>query len=162
MDSSSEKRRARWDRRLVDTQVFSRMSTSDRQRTSAALPQIASLNPLVSLTAIPTLAPFVRDAGEANAAGAQEDITEFLRKEKVDVVVACDLTIAEMVGDVAARWERRTDRRPTLMRRPGLLDASSTPPGRMAFTAMSLLIWASNINLSTSELAASYSTRSHV
>jgi ubiquitin-like 1-activating enzyme E1 A len=85
------------------------MSTSDRQRTAAALPQIASLNPLVGLTAIPTLAPFVRDAGEANAAGAQEDITEFLRKEKVDVVVACDLTIAEMVGDLCCSSMSKTD-----------------------------------------------------
>ncbi|TXT15546.1 hypothetical protein VHUM_00049 [Vanrija humicola] len=61
------------------------------ERTAAALPQIAALNPLVSLTARPTLAPFVTE-GESD----EDAIAAFLREEKVDVVVACDLSFTQM------------------------------------------------------------------
>ncbi|KAL1413668.1 E1 ubiquitin-activating protein aos1 [Vanrija albida] len=69
------------------------------ERTAAALPQIASLNPLVSLTARPSLAPFVTEDG------SDEDAIEaFLREEKVDVVVACDLSFKQMEAiDAGAR-----------------------------------------------------------
>jgi ubiquitin-like 1-activating enzyme E1 A len=70
-----------------------------KQRTSAALPQIASLNPLVSLTAIPTLSPFFRDP-DVNSAelDAEAEIVAFLQRERVDVVVACDMTRTELVS----------------------------------------------------------------
>jgi len=59
------------------------------------------LNPLVSLTALPTLAPFVRTRSSAGASvDSQQEIVDFLRKEKVDVIVACDMSIQEMVGSV--------------------------------------------------------------
>ncbi|KAK8858899.1 hypothetical protein IAR55_003130 [Kwoniella newhampshirensis] len=67
-----------------------------KSRTEAALPQIASLNPLVSLTKLDTLEPFV--------GGSEEETVELLKKEKVDVVVACDLTRSLMETiDSAAR-----------------------------------------------------------
>ncbi|CAD6591847.1 MAG: hypothetical protein TREMPRED_000227, partial [Tremellales sp. Tagirdzhanova-0007] len=74
-------------------------------RTTAALPQISSLNPLVSLTALPTLTPFVRDPRTAAAELDQgEEMVDFLKRERVDVVVACDLERAEMEAiDGAAR-----------------------------------------------------------
>nr|WRH23631.1 ThiF family [Naematelia aurantialba] len=63
-----------------------------QERTAAAAPQIQSLNPLVSLTALPTLAPFVRDPSSSGASVDQEEqMVEFLKREKVDVVVACDM-----------------------------------------------------------------------
>jgi len=70
------------------------------QRTTAATPQIQSLNPLVSLTALPTLSPFVRDpTNEENGAKVDRgrEIEEFLKKEKVDVVVGCDLSRGDIV-----------------------------------------------------------------
>lgn len=70
---------------------------ADMQRTTAASPQIASLNPLVSLTALPTLAPFVRDASAGATVDTQQEMVDFLRKEHVDVIVACDMTVQEMV-----------------------------------------------------------------
>ncbi|WVR06645.1 hypothetical protein IAU60_003677 [Kwoniella sp. DSM 27419] len=60
----------------------------DKNRTQAALPQIGSLNPLVSLTAWESMAPFV--------GGGEAEITELLRREKVDVVVACDLPRSQL------------------------------------------------------------------
>lgn len=59
------------------------------QRTEAALPQIASLNPLVSLSALP-MGPF--------ATGDQDGMLDFLTKEKVDIVVACDLARGQLVS----------------------------------------------------------------
>jgi hypothetical protein len=73
---------------------------ADEKRTTAATPQIQSLNPLVSLTALPTLSPFVRDPknGENGAKVDQgKEIEEFLKREKVDVVVGCDLARADIV-----------------------------------------------------------------
>ncbi|WWD18792.1 hypothetical protein CI109_103247 [Kwoniella shandongensis] len=65
-------------------------------RTDAALPQIASLNPLVSLTKLDTLSPFV--------GGTEEETVELLKKEKVDVVVALDLSRSQNeIIDSAAR-----------------------------------------------------------
>ncbi|RSH90782.1 hypothetical protein EHS25_009957 [Saitozyma podzolica] len=76
-----------------------------QERTAAALPQIASLNPLVSLTAIPTLSPFVRDQTINSAELDDEaEMVAFLKRERVDVVVACDMTRKELeVIDGAAR-----------------------------------------------------------
>ncbi|ORY31798.1 hypothetical protein BCR39DRAFT_80560 [Naematelia encephala] len=76
-----------------------------KERTAAAAPQIQSLNPLVSLSAIPTLAPFVRDPGSSGAAiDEEEQMVEFLKREKVDVVIACDmLTTQTEVIDKATR-----------------------------------------------------------
>jgi hypothetical protein len=73
---------------------------ADKQRTTAATPQIQSLNPLVSITAFPTLSPFIRNSQGAEN-GAQVDqgkeIEEFLKREKVDVVVGCDLSRGDIV-----------------------------------------------------------------
>ncbi|KAJ9097320.1 hypothetical protein QFC20_006233 [Naganishia adeliensis] len=57
-------------------------------RVLAALPQIKSLNPLVTVTPLSTLSPFV-----VPASGEQptETIEEFLKREKVDLVCATDL-----------------------------------------------------------------------
>ncbi|GFZ50515.1 hypothetical protein JCM24511_08272 [Saitozyma sp. JCM 24511] len=76
-----------------------------QERTAAALPQIASLNPLVSLTAIPTLSPFVRDQAINSAELDDEaEMVAFLKRERVDVVVACDMTRKELEAiDGAAR-----------------------------------------------------------
>ena len=70
---------------------------ADFQRTAAALPQIASLNPLVNLTAIPTLAPFIRGDDAAAQVDTQTGIVEFLQREKVDVVVASDMSVSQLV-----------------------------------------------------------------
>ncbi|WVW85076.1 hypothetical protein I302_107112 [Kwoniella bestiolae CBS 10118] len=67
-----------------------------QNRTKAALPQISSLNPLVSLTAFETLSPFV--------GGSEGEIVDLLKTEKVDVVVACDLPKSQLeVIDEASR-----------------------------------------------------------
>ncbi|OCF37345.1 SUMO activating enzyme [Kwoniella heveanensis BCC8398] len=67
-----------------------------QNRTKAALHQISSLNPLVSLTAWESLAPFV--------GGSEGEIVDVLKKEKVDVIVACDLPKAQLESiDSAAR-----------------------------------------------------------
>ncbi|WVQ96610.1 hypothetical protein IAU59_003715 [Kwoniella sp. CBS 9459] len=67
-----------------------------QNRTKAALPQISSLNPLVSLTAWESLAPFV--------GGSEGEIVGLLKKEKVDVIVACDLPRTQLETiDSAAR-----------------------------------------------------------
>ncbi|GMK59188.1 hypothetical protein CspeluHIS016_0702030 [Cutaneotrichosporon spelunceum] len=58
------------------------------ERTAAALPQIKSLNPLVEVTALPTLEPFV--------GGDEAAMITFLKREKADVVVACDLSYPQM------------------------------------------------------------------
>jgi ubiquitin-like 1-activating enzyme E1 A len=58
------------------------------------------LNPLVSLTAIPTLSPFVRDQTINSAELDDEaEMVAFLKRERVDVVVACDMTRKELVSD---------------------------------------------------------------
>lgn len=68
-----------------------------KPRTASALPQIQSLNPLVSLTAIPTLAPFVRDPESSGAKADDEtEMVHFLQRESVDFVVACDMTREEI------------------------------------------------------------------
>ncbi|KAL7420465.1 E1 ubiquitin-activating protein aos1 [Cryptotrichosporon argae] len=74
-------------------------------RTAAALPQIASLNPLVTLTAFPTFSPFVRrPTTDLVGADAEAAMVEMLRREKVDVVVACDLEPEQLESiDSAAR-----------------------------------------------------------
>lgn len=66
------------------------MVQSNSQRTSAALPQIASLNSNVQLTAFPTLEPFV------SVNSNQANMVEFLQREKVDIIVGCDLTRSQM------------------------------------------------------------------
>ncbi|WWC71092.1 uncharacterized protein I206_105045 [Kwoniella pini CBS 10737] len=67
-----------------------------QNRTKAALPQISSLNPLVSLTALETLQPFID--------GSESEIVDFLKREKVDVIVACDLPKSQLEAiDEAAR-----------------------------------------------------------
>ncbi|WWC88317.1 uncharacterized protein L201_003225 [Kwoniella dendrophila CBS 6074] len=67
-----------------------------QNRTKAALPQISSLNPLVSLTALETLSPFI--------GGSEGEIVDFLKKEKVDVMVACDLPKSQLeIIDSASR-----------------------------------------------------------
>ncbi|WWC96437.1 hypothetical protein V866_003305 [Kwoniella sp. B9012] len=67
-----------------------------QNRTKAALPQISSLNPLVSLTTLESLSPFV--------GGSESEIVNLLRKEKVDVVVACDLPKTQLeIIDEASR-----------------------------------------------------------
>ncbi|WRT68143.1 uncharacterized protein IL334_005118 [Kwoniella shivajii] len=67
-----------------------------QNRTKAALPQISSLNPLVSLTAFETLQPFV--------GGSEGEIVDILKKEKVDVIVACDLPRSQLeIIDEASR-----------------------------------------------------------
>jgi ubiquitin-like 1-activating enzyme E1 A len=71
---------------------------AERQRVNAAAPQIASLNPLVSLTVLPTLAPFVRDQSAAAQLDDQQEMAAFLQREKVDVVIACDMTVQQMVS----------------------------------------------------------------
>ncbi|KAI9634650.1 uncharacterized protein MKK02DRAFT_34251 [Dioszegia hungarica] len=76
-------------------------------RTEAALPQIASLNPLVSLSSFPTLSPFVQPSSGDNGSSLQNgaakaDMLEFLKREKVDVVVACDMTRSEIESINAA------------------------------------------------------------
>jgi hypothetical protein len=73
---------------------------ADEKRTTAATPQIQSLNPLVALTALPTLSPFVRDPNNwENGANVdrEKEIEEFLKKEGVDVVVGCDLSRGDIV-----------------------------------------------------------------
>ncbi|EIW67621.1 hypothetical protein TREMEDRAFT_45154 [Tremella mesenterica DSM 1558] len=74
-------------------------------RTEASSPQIASLNPLVALTAVPTLAPFIRNSQTAGAkVDSEEEMVEYLQREKVDVVVCCDMTSEEVLRiDAAAR-----------------------------------------------------------
>ncbi|EJT52977.1 SUMO activating enzyme [Trichosporon asahii var. asahii CBS 2479] len=69
------------------------------QRTEAALAQIQSLNPLVSLTAEPTLAPFV---GSDGAPGDRAQMAEYLKREGVDVVVACDFARPQLEAINAA------------------------------------------------------------
>ncbi|ODN93482.1 SUMO activating enzyme [Cryptococcus wingfieldii CBS 7118] len=65
-----------------------------KSRTEAALPQIASLNPLVTLSEM-TLESFQ---------GAEDDVAAVLRKEGVNVIVACDLpTTQNELINAAAR-----------------------------------------------------------
>jgi ubiquitin-like 1-activating enzyme E1 A len=78
--------------------VTAKLWIADQQRTAAALPQIASLNPLVSLTALPTLAPFVRDSSGGAMVDSKEEVVNFLRRESVDVVVACDMSVSQLVS----------------------------------------------------------------
>ncbi|WWC62948.1 uncharacterized protein I303_105546 [Kwoniella dejecticola CBS 10117] len=59
-----------------------------QNRTQAASPQISSLNPLVSLTALETLHPFI--------GGSEGEIVDLLKREKVDVIVACDLPKSQL------------------------------------------------------------------
>ncbi|KAK4684087.1 ubiquitin-like 1-activating enzyme E1 A, partial [Tremellales sp. Uapishka_1] len=67
-------------------------------RTTAALPQIQSLNPLVQLSSFSTLSPF--DGGLEK----EDDMTVFLRREKVDIVIGCDLAQSQFTSvDRAAR-----------------------------------------------------------
>lgn len=73
------------------------MIVADVQRVTAAAPQITSLNPLVSLTVLPTLAPFVRDQSATAQLNDQQEMAAFLKREKVDVVIACDMTVQQMV-----------------------------------------------------------------
>ena len=74
------------------------------QRSLAAAPQIESLNPLVALTALPTLSPFVRyPAPAAPVVEIKTEMIEFLRREKVDVVVGCDLKRDQIVSMAASR-----------------------------------------------------------
>ncbi|KAJ9107192.1 hypothetical protein QFC19_002852 [Naganishia cerealis] len=64
-----------------------------KKRVTAALPQIKSLNPLVTVTPLPTLSPFVTsDSAEQSS----ETIEEFLKREKVDLVCATDLSEDQM------------------------------------------------------------------
>jgi ubiquitin-like 1-activating enzyme E1 A len=85
--------------KMVSADHFRRFVPADRdlvvQRVLAALPQIKSLNPLVTVTPLSTLSPFV-----AAASGEQpaETIEEFLKREKVDLVCATDLAKEEMVS----------------------------------------------------------------
>lgn len=65
------------------------------QRVLAALPQIKSLNPLVTVTPLSTLSPFVVPASGQQPA---ETIEEFLKREKVDLVCATDLAKEGMVS----------------------------------------------------------------
>ncbi|WVQ84401.1 hypothetical protein IAT38_006553 [Cryptococcus sp. DSM 104549] len=67
-----------------------------KPRTEAALPQIASLNPLVTLDAR-SIEPFV--------GGDEVEMAEVLKKEGVDVVVACDLARKdiEVINDAARK-----------------------------------------------------------
>ena len=53
----------------------------------AALPQIKSLNPLVTITPLPTLSPFI----SSSTSTSQETIEDFLKREKVDLVCGTDL-----------------------------------------------------------------------
>lgn len=54
----------------------------------------------MSLTAIPTLSPFVRDQAINSAELDDEaEMVAFLMRERVDVVVACDMTRKELVSD---------------------------------------------------------------
>ncbi len=92
--SSSERKKVLLGKRLV---LACAVVPTNSQRTAAALPQIASLNPLVSLTALPTLAPFVRDASGGAQVDSKQGMVQFLKREKVDVVVACDLAIDDLV-----------------------------------------------------------------
>ena len=55
------------------------------------------MNPLVSLTALPTLSPFVRSESDGAVVDGQGEIEEFLKREGVDVVVGCDLARADIV-----------------------------------------------------------------
>lgn len=59
-----------------------------KPRTDAALEQIQSLNPLVTLSKL----------GMDSFKGEEDKIVEILKKEAVDVVVACDLSVRENVG----------------------------------------------------------------
>ena len=73
---------------------------AELQRTEAALPQIASLNPLVSLTALPTSTPFLRNPSSSTSGAdvdSESEVVDFLRREQVDVVVACDMSKSQMV-----------------------------------------------------------------
>ncbi|ORX37063.1 hypothetical protein BD324DRAFT_624649 [Kockovaella imperatae] len=76
-----------------------------QERVRAAAAQIESLNPLVSLTVRPTLSPFVRDPSTASSSvDTEREMVDFLRKERVDVVVACDLKRDQLIAiDGAAR-----------------------------------------------------------
>ena len=66
----------------------------------------------MGLTALPTLSPFVRDAN-SDESGAevddQEEMVAFLKREKVDIVVACDMSRKEIVSlfpdDTGSRHE---------------------------------------------------------
>ena len=53
----------------------------------AALPQIKSLNPLVTITPLPTLSPFT----SSPTGDPQETMEDFLKREKVDLVCGTDL-----------------------------------------------------------------------
>ncbi|GHJ89431.1 hypothetical protein NliqN6_5833 [Naganishia liquefaciens] len=58
-----------------------------KMRVEAALPQIKSLNPLVTITPLPTLSPFI----SSSTSTSQETIEDFLKREKVDLVCGTDL-----------------------------------------------------------------------
>lgn len=88
----------------------------------AALPQIESLNPLVKVTAIPTLDPFV---GSVDRPGDEAAMVDFLQREKVDVVVACDLTHKQMVS---GREGSHTDRQE-------MIDSAAHTAGSMFYGA---------------------------
>lgn len=78
------------------------------QRTTAAALQIASLNPLVSLRMIPTVAPFIRHTEvESVASGSEKVAVDWLRQEGVDVVVGCDLKQDQVVSRCPARAPAR-------------------------------------------------------
>jgi ubiquitin-like 1-activating enzyme E1 A len=68
------------------------------QRTTAAIGQIQSLNPLVSITALPTLSPFIRGPRDGAVVHGSSEMLDFLKREKVDVVVACDMTRSQLVS----------------------------------------------------------------
>ncbi|KAJ9095243.1 hypothetical protein QFC21_005609 [Naganishia friedmannii] len=72
-----------------------------KKRVTAALPQIKSLNPLVTITPLPTLVPFIASS-DSKANGTSETMEEFLKREKVDLVCATDVTEDEMARINAA------------------------------------------------------------
>lgn len=115
------------------------------QRTEAAAAQIESLNPLVTLKAIPTLAPFTQ--GSTAEAGSTTEMAAFLTREKVDVVVACDMTRSQLVSE---KWGSGvcTHRpcRSKLMRLPDRQEACFTAPGPMVSMATSLPTWERAMN----------------
>jgi len=73
-----------------------------KKRTAAAVAQIQSLNPLVSLTALPTLSPFVRSSADGAVVDGTGEIEEFLKREGVDVVVGCDLARGDLVRSLSS------------------------------------------------------------
>lgn len=105
MGSCSEKKRGQWAPTSVQLQGQDQDGTprlTPSKRTQAASPQIASLNPLVSLTALPTLAPFVLEGSPSDGkANGDKEMVEFLKREKVDVLVACDLGIVQNVSQLS-------------------------------------------------------------